>query len=650
MSRVYLILLSFILLASCKKNEKTLMANTNKINKFSDAVLREIYIFQDQRQTDSLLNFFNNESSIYRAESALAFGSVQDTSAITGLIKLLNDSTETVRKNASYALGQIGNSNIEDSLIKQIKKEKSTLVTNTLLEALGKCATEKGVNFLASFYGNPVLDEGVSAGLFRASLKSVQTESGLKRIIELIRQNQSDKAKILASTYLARNRTQEVTPYFKTLSSVLKNDNNEFVRMNCASALKQSNHSSIPKVLEGALKSDESEFVQIGAIRAMQSFGGFGDLVFNKLDAPKVNIAIVASEYFKIHFKAKFASKLTNNSSILDNYNWRVRSNLLNAMMLHNVSGTKELILDRLQKTESDYETSALLMALTGDLESYGHIVERLYKSESKVIRTAAIEALSVIPYHKNFEKYEKKNPAIKQELAKYFKYAIESGDVGLVYHASNILRDEKLDLKSIYGNYDFLEVAKNKLQLPIDIEAYQELQKTIDLYNGVESKPIEKSTKHLIEWDVVEQIDAEAKFQIHTTKGIIEWKLDVENAPGTVSEMVSLAKKGFFNGKYFHRVVPAFVAQAGCPRGDGFGGLPYTIRSEFAPLSYIQGAVGVASAGKDTESCQWFISHNPTPHLDGRYTIFAQTISGMDVVNKLEIGDKIEKISFTNP
>ena len=85
--------------------------------------------------------------------------------------------------------------------------------------------------------------------------------------------------------------------------------------------------------------------------------------------------------------------------------------------------------------------------------------------------------------------------------------------------------------------------------------------------------------------------------------------------------------------GRPSHRVVPNFVAQGGCPRGDGFGSLPYTIRSEFAPIHYGTGSVGVASAGAHTESCQWFITHSPTPRLDGRYTIFAEVIRGMEVV-----------------
>ncbi len=105
------------------------------------------------------------------------------------------------------------------------------------------------------------------------------------------------------------------------------------------------------------------------------------------------------------------------------------------------------------------------------------------------------------------------------------------------------------------------------------------------------------------------------------------------------------MAKQGYFNGKNFHRVVPNFVIQGGCNRGDGYGGEDYSIRSEFANLRYQEGSVGMASAGKDTEGTQWFVTHSPTPHLDGRYTIFAQVEEGMDVVNKIEVDDVIDGV-----
>ncbi|MFB1004797.1 MAG: peptidylprolyl isomerase [Bacteroidia bacterium] len=130
------------------------------------------------------------------------------------------------------------------------------------------------------------------------------------------------------------------------------------------------------------------------------------------------------------------------------------------------------------------------------------------------------------------------------------------------------------------------------------------------------------------------------------TNKGDITLQLFVEDAPGTVVNFLHLIDSGFYDGKYFHRVVPQFVIQGGCPRGDGWGSQEWSQRSEFSNYQrYETGTVGIASAGKDTEGVQFFISHCPTPHLDGRYTIFARVISGMDVVNKIEVGDKMVKV-----
>jgi cyclophilin family peptidyl-prolyl cis-trans isomerase len=114
------------------------------------------------------------------------------------------------------------------------------------------------------------------------------------------------------------------------------------------------------------------------------------------------------------------------------------------------------------------------------------------------------------------------------------------------------------------------------------------------------------------------------------------------------VVNFIKLINDGFYNGKTTHRVVPNFVVQGGCPRGDGYGALDYTIRSEIGLCWYDQaGYLGMASAGRDTEGTQWFITHSPTPHLDGRYTIFGKVAEGMDVVNTLEVGDRIEKIEL---
>jgi cyclophilin family peptidyl-prolyl cis-trans isomerase len=118
-----------------------------------------------------------------------------------------------------------------------------------------------------------------------------------------------------------------------------------------------------------------------------------------------------------------------------------------------------------------------------------------------------------------------------------------------------------------------------------------------------------------------------------------------VLDAPMTVVSFMDLARKGFFNGVPIHRVVPDFVVQDGDPRGDGEGGPGYTLRDEINQRPYLRGTVGMALDWEDTGGSQFFITHSPQPHLDGRYTVFGSVVNGMEVVDRIEPRDLITRI-----
>jgi cyclophilin family peptidyl-prolyl cis-trans isomerase/HEAT repeat protein len=136
----------------------------------------------------------------------------------------------------------------------------------------------------------------------------------------------------------------------------------------------------------------------------------------------------------------------------------------------------------------------------------------------------------------------------------------------------------------------------------------------------------------------------------IHTKKGDVRIELYVQDAPMTVDNFMKLVRSGFYDGLEFVRVVPNFVIQAGDPRGDQNGGPGYQIRDEINLRRYQTGTLGMALSGKDTGGSQFFITHSPQPHLDGGYTIFGQVVEGMDAVNKMARGDKIERIEIIEP
>ena len=135
----------------------------------------------------------------------------------------------------------------------------------------------------------------------------------------------------------------------------------------------------------------------------------------------------------------------------------------------------------------------------------------------------------------------------------------------------------------------------------------------------------------------------------IETKKGNIVLELFDNDAPNTVENFVKLIDQGFYNGLTFHRVIPNFMIQGGCPKGNGTGGPGYKIKCEINPRKHTKGALSMAHAGKNTGGSQFFITHSPQPHLDGVHTVFGQVIEGMEVVNKIKNSDVMTKITVVN-
>jgi cyclophilin family peptidyl-prolyl cis-trans isomerase len=141
----------------------------------------------------------------------------------------------------------------------------------------------------------------------------------------------------------------------------------------------------------------------------------------------------------------------------------------------------------------------------------------------------------------------------------------------------------------------------------------------------------------------MLEALPDTVRVDLETTRGVIALELYPRVAPFTVLNLLKLEEqRGFYRGILFHRVVPNFVIQAGDPSGTGWGGPGWTIRSEFSALPFERGRIGMASAGKDTEGSQFFITHSWQPHLEGRYTLFGRVVAGQDVVDQIQVDDRI--------
>lgn len=133
----------------------------------------------------------------------------------------------------------------------------------------------------------------------------------------------------------------------------------------------------------------------------------------------------------------------------------------------------------------------------------------------------------------------------------------------------------------------------------------------------------------------------------IETEKGDLVLELFARDVPMTVDNFVKLARDGFYDGLTFHRVIPGFMAQGGCPDGDGTGGPGYRFDDEITEHTHVAGAMSMANSGPNTNGSQFFITYTPQPHLNGKHTVFGQLIEGMEVLESLENGDIMIRVTI---
>lgn len=635
MIRIFIILFFFVLV-SCNKE---------RINKFSDATLVKIADLQDRRLADSLYTFLSHENPVYRKEAALAFASIQDSSSIDELFSVLNSDAEPiVRAAAAFALGQIGSSKVSELLFSSFAKENDSGVLRELIESYGKTSStgksisEGSVKTLTDFN----LLEGHAWLLYRIGVRGIVDSAMMADAITLLNFNESDQVRIGAAQFFARG-PKDISAAETVLLKAASKDQSPFVRMAAALALRKINTSLSLNALQTIIKLDEDYRVRANAVRALQTFAtpDMKENLIAALNDSNQHVGVAASEVIKaIATKDEFnelvslARKATN---------WRIQGNLFEAALA--VSNNKEIaeeVIRFYEQAENPYEKAALLTALGQSTLSYSFINQQLHQSGVPVIKSAAATALFSINGHKEF------NPEMQKIFVDIYKKAFETGDAAVIGIIAAALADSTLGYKKIISDYTFLYAAKSKLSLPKDNEALQPLEAAIAHFEGKKVTSLVKNEfNHPIDWNLVKTIPADQKVLIKTGKGDVIIRLLVEEAPGSVANFVQLVNGHYFDSKNFHRVVPNFVIQGGCNRGDGWGSEDYSIRSEFSMRRYTEGSVGMASAGKDTEGTQWFITHSPTPHLDGRYTIFAMVEKGLEVVHAIEVGDVILKVEL---
>ena len=635
---------------------------------FTDPRIRQLYDFQDRGLSDSLYQYFDHKSATLRYLATLAFASIKDTSAVGPLSRMLYDPMDPVRVAAAYALGQLGDPSAEAPLLQAFDRTDTAGVSryfnSAILEAVGKCGNKNLVEKLATISTYTLKDtallEGQAYGLYRYALRNMTTPEGTEKMLEFATDLRYPvSVRLVGANYLMRAKGINLDDADKAIAPALAREDDPRVRMALVIALGKTKTDRAANSLLYQYNLESDNRVKINILRALGHFDypKVKPIVRQAIDDPDILVAQTAAEFFIQNGIPEEAASYWQMAKI-PGRPWQVATALYGAALKHLPIAFEESRrylnweLRRLyESSDNPYEKAAALKALSHFGWNYRYIRDAAYPSELEIVRTASVEALASIARMPNFNTFFRGGRRVKKELSDYFRDAIQNGDIGMMAVAAEVLRDPDLGFKETFDSVGILENALSRLRLPQEIEAYNEIKKTLDYFQGKDPEPIVRPRfTHKIPWKLIADLNEQARVVIKTGKGDITLRLLPQYAPGTVANFIELINDKYFNGKNFHRVVPNFVIQGGCSRGDGYGSLSYAIRSELPYLHYdTGGCVGMASAGNHTESSQFFITHSPTLHLDGKYTLFAKVETGMDVVQQIQIGDKINEVVLVN-
>jgi len=625
-------------------------------NKFLDPELVKIADFCDHRSTDSLLSYLNHKQPILRIEASYALASIRDPKAIDALHKTILDPVAEVRAAAAYALGQTLHPSSIQPLSLQLTYEANPTAIIAMAEAIGKIAgglhasstapefVEDAANALFNY------ERTDSIGVHAIAKAAFWMHSGGWPDTRLINKlafafpTQSVINRRMIAFSMSRYRGEwfnDTIQSARFIQAIELEKDTTTLTASMAIAGRAESVAAANFIIKSLQNAQPSREWTIATCRAAGKHTGVLASAIIPLLEDSRN-AVAEEAYFALQNKQLTLEEILAIKARTASSSIPVRAAC--ARMLHQQGDSLniETWLQTIDSSLAPYERLACirLLGITGKSASLS--LDRALNNPDILQANAFTEAF--------IESHGQPDFPTEINYAQAMLSLLQRGDIGITALCAAELRNispttsPENEVNALNGA---LLEALQKLQLPREVETANEIIKTINGWGFTPREEIKVAYNHPIDWNLVRSIPRRQRAAIHTSKGIVEIELHVENAPGSVASFVQLCREGFYNGKSFHRVVPNFVIQGGCPRGDGMGGTDYTLRSEFRLHDYSTGSVGLASSGPDTESCQWFITHMPTPHLEGRYTIFAHVSKGMNVVDQIEIGDTIERIEL---
>ena len=579
-----------------------------------------------------------------RQMAAFALGLIGDRAAVEGLRKALVDSSPIVQGRAAEALSLIGD-DMSASAIGDM------VIAHVQTGALAQLAPDD-----LAYPLDPAV-EGARLGLYAlarlkaydALARAVLDESGQPRVrwwpVAFALQRTQDKRAIPALRTLAQTDTTLARAFaIRGLGELGDENAGPLVLPLIAprapdslpriEAIRAAGRIGFPKAGEGlmaiAFSGAASPLIRVEALQAL-TLTNVGDGREGLLDLVSDKSPAVRAAVFGTLAKLESEMFLTILSGLEPDPQWSVRAALATAL------GTfpADMVAPRLQAMLGDSDLRVVPAVLTSLTKIRAPKIEAILlewlKHDDAVIRMAAASNLGDL-----------KPDGAAAALSEAYRF----GERDSTY----VARAAALTALAKYGAptaVETLNAALKDKDWAVRVRAAEllkPLDTSVDVDNAI--RPV-STTREASALEISQMVSPTVSPHVfvETDKGTIEVELAVLDAPVAAQNFMTLARKGFFEGLTFHRVVANFVIQAGDPRGDGEGGPGYTIRDEINQRPYLRGSLGMALDWEDTGGSQFFITHSPHPHLDTRYTVFGHVVSGMEVVDRIEPGDVIRKV-----
>jgi cyclophilin family peptidyl-prolyl cis-trans isomerase len=638
-------------------------------------VFREIAIAEDRRDASDvqLVHSASNRSPEVRERVALALGRIQDPASVRLLVSLLSDQEIAVQSAAAFALGQVGSADAVPALSQAAGSANSDVAQRAIV-ALGKIHAPGTTDRIAGFlrHADPALREAAAFALSRtgdstavppliAALDDAtpavrgQALHALERLADprgaegALRLTRDQDPGVRYFAYRAVGRLGDALSADARLGEALAQGLRESdwrLRAIAARAAESTATYLVASELLAAL-SDPSTNVREAAVAAL---GGIRSLPPDVESRVRDALAQLSSDPAPgIRFRAGVALAQ------------RAGSSALGSASDASTAATAAPSLQPFLADPDPFVVGKVVGSLgSGKDEGFHPLLRSLATDQRSTVRAAALEGLSSFGDPGDEPLFARGVGDADWVTATIAAGALaEAGTAASTPTLREVLANrrgaEESELRASAATA--LGSIAERTGAKDDLPALQGALDDEDFFvRRAAAEAITKITGDTItaEPRVPPDKSYAADFglpsgpqaaTIVTERGAIEIELFGDESPNTVASFLALARRGFYDGIRFHRVVPSFVAQAGCPRGDGWGSAGYTLRCEINERRYITGAVGMAHAGKDTGGSQFFITHSPQHHLEGRYTLFGRVVAGQDVVDSLTEQDRILRI-----